>query len=968
MPEPLTKPSRPSGCRPARRAAVILSALIPIFAVLPAFAQSVPQTEIIEVTGSRLKNTDAQSANPITIVTSEDIAKTAATSVEQILMKLPFADFTGGFTANSSNGGYGASQGGLRNLGPARTLILLNGQRFPLTDAQGTIDAVDLNNIPVSMIDHIEILRDGASSIYGADAIAGVINIITKQHFDGVEVGGSVGETSYGDGLRHSVYSTVGADFDRGNILINVGTDHTDGISQGARAWGVSQHPEAGVNAYGALSAHITGAIGLIGGNQYYYGTGGIAAPILATQAYTLGTIQVSPGVFSGGGLTSGDLAIADGGVGFNYLPTQGLTAGLDRRQLNVTTHYDLTPDVTAVLDGFYTDRQSMETLNPEPIGYDAPTPKFPNGLYSSATYVNNAGQTVPNPYNPTNAANAAALYGADNVGTNVPILTRRTESGPRIYTDDIETYRIRAGLQGTLFGKYEWEADYLYGQSSARYDVANETNLYHLSQELGMTPCAGAPGCSIANVFGYDTLTPAQARYLSFTNTDTSEYTEQIASGHIGGPIRQLPAGPLGLVVGIEYRADTLFDHPSSITIEGDAPSFSVPTSGNYATASGDAEINAPLLSNLPFVKMLTLDITSRYDYNTTFGRSLTYKAGFDYALNDDFRLRGSRSTGVRAPQLRELYTGTSQALVSGSDPCAPGNVFSGSAPCLASLPAGVMTASLNTGTQIPVTAGGNPSLKPERSQEWTFGGVATPHWVPGLSISLDFYSILIRNEIGTYDANQLLAACFGGVPYLVSQPNACQLVGPRTSTGSLGPINLINANIGAENTDGIDVDLAYGVDTTALGLPAWGHLAFDGQLSFLLSDDVTANGLVQQQAGTFSGDDGRPRFKALASLQFARDYWSVGWTARGYGTLANCTASTKGALDFEGNETAGVFYHDISGTYRYRNVNLTIGVDNLFDKDPPFLTPTGQSNSAGSAGYDFNGRFIYMKVSVKF
>ena len=318
-------------------------------------------------------------------------------------------------------------------------------------------------------------------------------------------------------------------------------------------------------------------------------------------------------------------------------------------------------------------------------------------------------------------------------------------------------------------------------------------------------------------------------------------------------------------------------------------------------------------------------------------------------------------------------------QGQVGGSDVCATGQAYANSAACLASLPAGVTTADLIAGSQVTEATGGNPSLHPETSQEWTFGGVATPHWVPGLSVSVDYYTVLIRNEIGAYDPNSLLDACFGGVPYLVSQAVACQLVGPRTSSGALGPIKAINANIGEENTDGIDLDLTYGIDAAKIGVPVPGHLTFNGQVNYLLSDNVSAGGVTQQQAGTFSGSNGEPRFKALANLQYAQDHWSVGWTTRYYGGLKDLdrandcefgtiTCPGVGNGDFEGNEAAGVFYHDISGTYQYKNVNLTIGVDNLFDKDPPFLYPVDQSNAPSAAGYDFTGRFIYMKVSVKF
>src|SRR5579859_208203 len=273
---------------------VAVLALMPVFAAVPALAQSAPQTETIEVTGTRIKNTDAASANPITVVSSEEINKTEAVTVEQFLRKLPDVDFTGGISQNDNNGGNGSSNLGLRNLGPQRTLILVNGQRFVNTDAQGSSTAVDLNNIPTSMIDHIEILRDGASSAYGADAVGGVINIITKQHYNGVEVGGGVGETSYGDGLRYNVYSTVGADIDRGNILINVSHDHQDAINQGDRAWATNQHPEADINAYDAVSGRVAGAQGVInpggsgggaGKRFFWYSNNPGTAPIPATQA-----------------------------------------------------------------------------------------------------------------------------------------------------------------------------------------------------------------------------------------------------------------------------------------------------------------------------------------------------------------------------------------------------------------------------------------------------------------------------------------------------------------------------------------------------------------------------------------------------------------------------------------------------------------------------------------------------------
>jgi outer membrane receptor protein involved in Fe transport len=414
--------------------------------------------ETIEVTGSRILNTDAASANPITVIGQQQIQQQKSDTVEDLLMKVPSVDDNNGLTAGSNNGGSGASEFGLRNLGPQRTLVLVNGERYPFTDLGGSSDAVDFNNIPVSMIDRLEILRDGASSIYGADAIGGVINIITKQHFQGVEVGGDVGASPRGDDLHYGVYSTVGTDFENGNILINVEDTHEAPVIGSDRYWAVNQYNTADINYYDGISSRVTGAVGQIslnnGTTTNYYFPNGLNSAILATNAYLLGNVQHGFGITSGGGLTPGDVAIPGVGVYFDYLPTEGLIRGLDSRQINLTANYDLVPGITATFEGFYTDRNSYELLNPEPTGSNTPTPQFPNGLYISPTYINSAGATVLNPYNPTNNAGFVAATGAVPASI-VPILTRRFENGPRVYTDDVNTYRLRAALQGSVFGDY---------------------------------------------------------------------------------------------------------------------------------------------------------------------------------------------------------------------------------------------------------------------------------------------------------------------------------------------------------------------------------------------------------------------------------------------------------------------------------------------------------------------------------
>ena len=986
----------------------LIGAALAVMTFGTAVAQDQPtagpiQTEEIVVTGSRIRTNDVTSANPLTVVTAEQIQQTEAITAEQFLRKIPEVDFSGGVTANDNNGGVGASYAGMRNLGPQRTLVLVDGLRFPYTDIGGSFAAVDLNNIPTSMIDHLEILRDGASSIYGADAIAGVINIITKKNFNGFEVGGSVGETSYGDGTQYSSNATLGQSFDRGSFILNLSYDHRDAIPAADRAWAIDQMPNTPINSYDNISSRVTGATVSFPGVGKYYFPSGINSGILAANAYTLGH-PIDSVAYGGGGLTPGDVAIPGAGVYFNYLPTEYLQGSLDRKQANFTGHYDITDGITFVMDAFFTNRNSQEELNPEPLGQNVFTPKYPQGLLLPAYYQTSAGSPlIANPYFPT-ALYQQIVGAAPGATTTLPMFTRRFEDGPRIYTEDVTTYRFHVGAEGTIYDDYNWEVGYYYGSSQSTDRTANSVNFNHLEKLVGLLPCGedAAQGCSIANFLGYNTLTPAQAKYLVFDNTDTNGYSESTAFGNISGPVPllpELPGGPIKASIGFEYRTESGFDSPDSIVAQGDSTVSASPTSGNYSVGSGYIEMKAPVFKDLPFVKSFDIDASTRYDYYSTFGRALTYKAGIDYAVTDDFRLRAANSTGFRAPQIKELFGGYFQNAPGGSDPCATNGAYASAPACVAVN--GGNPGSLTQVNQLSAIAGGNPKLKPETSQSWTIGGVFTPTAVPGLNVAVDYYTILVRNEIGSLDPNGLLNSCYGGVPYVISQTASCALItrqGPH-GTGNLGFVYTLNGNIADENTSGIDIESSYAFDTEAVGLDWGGHFLINGTAEYLLADDLAGLGAgfapcngskgCSQYAGTFSNTDagaggGEPRWKASLSLAYSQDDWSVQWTTRYYGGVHaspdnaanNCayqqygisaTCPAVGAGDYPGNEAAGVFYHDIAVSYHYDNVSLTVGVDNLFDKDPPYLTANGDVY-IGDAGYDATGRMVYLKTSVKF
>ena len=919
--------------------------------------QASTQTETIQVTGTRIRNTDAQAANPITVVSSEDIAQEKSTTVEDILRKLPSIDFSGGINANSNNGGDGASEIGLRNLGPTRTLVLVNGYRFPNTDTQGAATAVDLNSIPVNMIDHVEVLRDGAASIYGADAIAGVVNIITKQHFNGVEIHGAVGETSYGDGLNYSAGSMMGSDFDRGNILIDVETSHTDPISQSARGWATDQFLDPATDFCAACSSKLPFLTGKIGD-----GTTGLPANLQGPLAFLgpnnvqqLGSpaLAKQPGVLNFAGTSVFDLT-----------QQPDLTVGLESKQINLAGHYDILPNVTAVLEAFYTDRTSTAQLNPEPLSATITTGIYP-GLVIPALLPDG----TKNPNNP---------YGQDINDANL----RPFEGGDRVYQSDVQTYRIRAGLEGTIFSNYNWSAGYVYGVSNAEYRTMGDVNFYHLGQETGQFACGVdvISGCHVANFFG--PLTSSDIAYLEYTDIDNSQLEEDYFYANISGPVYHLPAGDVSMAFGVEQRNEGGFDHPDSVRVAGDADSDAEPTQGAYSVSSGYAELNIPVLKDQPFVKSLTLDASARYDYYTSFGRALTWKASVDYAISDDFRFRGSDSTGFRAPQITELFGGKFQTFPTyNGDPCASkpdGTQVGGSAAGSATCNAALRAVGINPATyvsqldavsnpQVAAIAGGNSDLKPETSQEFTVGMVFTPHWVQGLSVSTDYWNVHIRNAIqdGGLDPNQIVAAC-----YNENNQAACNAIARSATTGDISTVQTPNLNFGYENTAGIDFDLSYGFDSTMIGLQQYlpGHFQVTGDAQYLMEDDIeNADGTQNQLAGSYNTALLRvePRWKARLGVNYAQDAWSVNVAERYLGGVKD----NAGSGDVLGNEAAGIFYTDLSGTYAYKNVSVTVGLDNLFDKDPPVIFGDLQSaNTLSEGSYDLTGRFLYMKASVKF
>lgn len=496
----------------SRRHLLSLLAFVPALFGGPALAQQAPaQTETIEVTGSRLTPTNAASDNPITVVTSEDIARSSATTIEDVLQKLPSAG-TSGIYGTTNNGGEGISCTDLRNLGTSRVLVLVNGRRFVHSGIFG-VDCVDLNNIPLGLIDRIEVLKDGASSVYGADAVSGVINIILKKNYSGNEVDIDAGISGHGDDQQGGITGTTGYNFDNGNVVLNAGYSNHFPVKQGDRSFALKPLQDNAFipdpNGSGKLIPDPTFGEPFIPGGQVFDGpnvppgTGVIDPNGVGRTLLGLGNGQFRP--FN---------AFTDD---FDFSEGQFLVGTLEKESLNAVAHYDFLPSVTGFLEAYYTHKETTQSLAPQPIvgGLGANLPNFfiiPQG----------------NPFNP--------------FGEDVSEFRLATESGDRSTVVDTSTVQATTGFEGTLPGNFDWSTHVTYGVSNNKIINAGEVNFAKLEEEVGFQQtdpvnnpntgvfnpnvCVAAQGCSLLNPFGPGSITPAQAKFFTFTEIDKSEFS----------------------------------------------------------------------------------------------------------------------------------------------------------------------------------------------------------------------------------------------------------------------------------------------------------------------------------------------------------------------------------------------------------------------------------------------------------
>ncbi|WKE64446.1 TonB-dependent receptor [Gallaecimonas kandeliae] len=656
--------------------------------------------ERIEVTGSRIKRTDMETASPVSVISAKDLAAGSYTSVADVLSQSTFS--AGAPTGSSTNnGGEGVSRVNLRGMGEARTLVLVNGRRM-VNSGSGADASVDLSSIPVAMIERIEVLKDGASAVYGSDAVAGVINIITKKDFEGLQMDASYGGTKEGDANTAEISMLMGGSFDRGNIVIGASYLDRGLAKQSERDWSSCVRKKNAEGACGSGSAVIPGGLVSFGGKDYEFDQG--------SQQWVEATSR------------------------YNYVPFQYLYTPQKRASLFGSGHYELTDDTQLFTEFFHTKRMSSQQLAPSPVSGVEITVNDPS-----------------TPFDGQKVEYARRMTDAGPRGYEQTVDTTRFVLGAQGSLD------IHNGL--------DWDLSYTWGRNDSVSKVHNLQNTRKLAETTNPDIC-GENGVPCGNwLVPEGQLSQDLLDYVNYTDTSTGGNEMNVVAGNISGDLFELPAGMLGFAAGAEYRRESGWFQPDAVTVAGDsAQSQQDPTSGSYDTTQVYAEFAVPLLSDVFLAKDLSVEAAIRYFDYSTFGNDSTWKLGLTWRLNDDLMLRGVRSTAFRAPTVSELYGGNVGSFDYLDDPCSGYGSKDPSTTLYQKCNAEIGDTTYEFDNQIENTWLSDKELKPEQADTLTLGAVWSPSFINGFSATLDYYEIKVTDAIVRIDGQQYLDRCYAG------------------------------------------------------------------------------------------------------------------------------------------------------------------------------------------------------------
>jgi iron complex outermembrane recepter protein len=948
------------------------------------------ELEQITVTGSRIARPDFSSASPIVSVTAELFERTGSTTVESAINTLP--QFVPGFTStsnNPANGGQANVQ--LRGLGSTSTLVLIDGKR--LIPANGT-GVADLNIIPGSLIESVEIITGGASAVYGSDAVAGVVNFRLKDEFDGVEFDAQWGQTDRGDGTDWGGGMTAGLDFadGRGSVLGYVGYAERDAILAAEREFSRYALFYVGPGAGGLGPG---GAFVPFGSSAIEEGRVGLQASqevfdaLFASYAFPSVPYQTNFGfntdgtVFSGGNGEPGSVtnfrgekdpvSFNDRFYNYNFAPVNHLQLPLERVSAFARASFEFSESAELYAQGLFAE-YTVETQ-----------------LAPAATF---DGMLVPptNPFIPQDLQ--LLLNSRADPGADLRIVKRLSELGPRVSSFEYEVYQATLGLRGDVFA--DWSYD-VYVQLGANDQTETQSGNALLSkiEELTFAPDGGVSICGGFDPFGLGSISAECAAYIAFGGTNRAAVDQTIAEGSITGPLMTLPAGELRVALGAFYKKDEyLYDGDPIAAVflpdgRADVQGFNASDDieGDDSNTDLYVEASIPLLADVPGVRMLEFVAGYRHSDYVSAGGADAYKAELIYQPVEPVRLRGSFQHAVRAPSVYELYLPQLPFIFGGFfierfDPCEAGSVQRSGpdaaqveALCLAQgVPVALLPDFELPGNDARGFLGGNPELGPEEADTLTLGVVFTSpfdsRWLDRLQVSLDWYRIEIEDAIVTVPFEQFLERCFDRThnPSFDPANRWCSMFSRDPASGDIVDAFDILRNSEGFETSGVDLQLDWRFD---LGP---GELGLNWLVSYLDSfEQLEAPGIPPLELAGTAGPS-----ESFIGRSLPEWKWSFGVS---YGWQALALDARWRYID--GMQDADrtldpVFriphydYFDLGASYDFSDgvldgLQLRAGVENLTDEDPPIFPSYAQGNTDPSQ-YDVLGRRYYLSLKYRF
>ena len=907
------------------------------------------EVEEIIVTGSRIAKDEFSSAAPIAVFDEQEFINSGVVSVDEFLKDVPaFTGFQYGTTTN--NGNIGIKAVDLRGLEVKRTLVLINGRRMvgSFIGGNGDVGAVDLNSIPNAMIKRVEVLKDGASTIYGSDALAGVVNVILKDDFEGFDIQATYGAgTSDWDAQNYGFSVLTGASSDRGRMVLSAEYQKQEEMLQADRDWALYDLWPGFDEATGTFVTTRSGSsnsrrirtseFDAVAEQQL------IDAGLSANSFFILDNGQVRP-------FESTDT--------YNYSPVNALVTPNERYQISGIGSYDMSDRMTGFAELLYTRRSSHQRL--------APDASFATDLIDG-----NWNDFVPaaNPGNPFGDTpnNAYGISGQD-----VRINRRFEESGGRIFEQSVDTYRLIAGLQGDFNDNLSWEMAYTWAEN----EDFDETQFYHRFDRWAVMVdpalCGADPrcveatggvgyldpfcefGCIDSAVFDY-----LMANSLKDIRTNDMELLSFNLTGGFGA--MEMGGGSPGWSFGYENRRESASYNPDEFVAEGlTTGGAGDPLGGKYSVDEVYGEIY------LPFADQFTAEASVRYSDYDTVGDTTNYRVGVNWIPLEQLSFRGVFSTGFRAPNVAELYGGAQTTFPVVEDPCEFWNLREDASPNLGpNCEAVGFGENFEWGFQMQgaYTYNAPESLDPEESETWTVGAVWEPGFIDGLSVSLDWWNIQVDGWIGTIPYNTLMWICANAADQ--DNTEACSFFdNGRTHddgwvSNATGPFG----NLGKVTTDGLDLNVAYARDVgwfggTTLGVDLGTTYLNKYETEFPITGTA-------DRAGRIESGYVFPEWKANSSVSLSAPTWTVAWMSR---YISSMDDFYRAANLTDDAVAESIWYNDLFFNYFYNDsLSVAVGVNNVMDEDPPMFHSA--FNAETEPGYyDVIGRRFFTSVTMHF